>query len=250
MSFQGRRAIVTGAASGIGQATALHLLREGARVTGVDIDEEGLAAVREAGGDILAADLGDETGRARVIDSTEADPVHFLVNAAGILGLKPLYEVTQADFRRIFAINLESTWFLCRDVGKVMVEGGAIVNFSSPSARWAYTLETAPYSASKTAIQGATRTFAVAHAARGIRVNAISPGITDTPMQEQVLRDVSKLRGLSYEELSTSRLKLVPLGRSAPAEEMAGVVAFLLSDPAAYITGQTIYVDGGYIMSA
>jgi NAD(P)-dependent dehydrogenase (short-subunit alcohol dehydrogenase family) len=124
------------------------------------------------------------------------------------------------------------------------------VNFSSPSARWPYTLETAVYAATKTAIQAATRTFAVALAPRGIRVNAISPGITDTPMQEQVLTEVSALRGLSYEELSSTRLKLVPLARSAPPGEMAGIVMWLLSDAAAYITGQCIYADGGYIMSA
>ncbi len=131
-----------------------------------------------------------------------------------------------------------------------MEEGGSIVNFSSPSARWAYTLETAAYGASKTAIQGATRTFAIALAPRKIRVNAVSPGITDTPMQEQVLTDISAMRGKTYEEMSSERLKLVPLGRSAPASEMAGVVAWLLSDAAGYITGQCIYVDGGYIMSA
>ena len=250
MSFEGRRAIVTGAASGIGKAVALHLLREGALVTAVDVNEDGLGEAREAGADVLATDLSDEAGRAAVIDSAAAEPVSFLVNAAGILGLKPIWDVTQADFRRIFAVNLESTWFLCRDVGRQMADGGAIVNFSSPSARWAYTLETAPYSATKTAIQATTRTFAVALAPRRIRVNAISPGITDTPMQERVLREVSKLRGLDYEELSSSRTNLVPLKRSAPPSEMAGVVVFLLSDPAAYITGQTIYVDGGYIMSS
>ena len=250
MSFEGRRAIVTGAASGIGKAVALALLREGARVTAVDVNEDGLADARAAGADALATDLSDESGRAPVIAVAAAEPVHYLVNAAGILGLKPIWEVTQADFRRIFAVNLESTWFLCRDVGRQLAEGGAIVNFSSPSARWAYTLETAPYSATKTAIQATTRTFAIAHAPRKVRVNAISPGITDTPMQEKVLREVSRLRGLDYEELSSSRTNLVPLKRSAPPSEMAGVVVFLLSDPAAYITGQTIYVDGGYIMSS
>jgi len=250
MSFEGRRAIVTGAASGIGKAVALHLLREGALVTAVDVNEDGLGEAREAGADVLATDLSDEAGRAAVIDSAAAEPVSFLVNAAGILGLKPIWDVTQADFRRIFAVNLESTWFLCRDVGRQMADGGAIVNFSSPSARWAYTLETAPYSATKTAIQATTRTFAVALAPRRIRVNAISPGITDTPMQESVLQHVSALRGQTYQELAEERLKLVPLKRSAPAEEMAGVVAWMLSDTAAYLTGQTIYVDGGYIMSA
>jgi len=250
MSFEGRRAIVTGAASGIGKATALHLLREGARVTAVDVNEDGLAEAGAAGADVLATDLSDEAGRAPVIDSAAVDPVHYLLNAAGIPGLKPIWDVTQEDFRRIFAVNLESAWFLCRDVGRQLVEGGAIVNFSSPSARWAYTLETAPYGATKTAIQATTRTFAIALAPRRVRVNAISPGITDTPMQEAVLQHVSALRGQTYEELSEERLKLVPLRRSAPAEEMAGVVAWMLSDTAGYLTGQTIYVDGGYIMAS
>jgi NAD(P)-dependent dehydrogenase (short-subunit alcohol dehydrogenase family) len=250
MTFDGRRAIVTGAASGIGKATALHLLREGASVLAIDVNEAGLAEARDAGADVLATDLADEAGRAPVVSAAGAAATHYLVNAAGILGLKPIWDVTPADFRRIFAVNLESTWFLCRDVGRQLVQGGAIVNFSSPSARWAYTLETAPYSATKTAIQAATRTFAVAHAPRKVRVNAISPGITDTPMQETVLREASALRGQSYEELSQERLRLVPLKRSAPPEEMAGVVAWMLSDTAAYLTGQTIYVDGGYIMAS
>lgn len=250
MSFDGRRAIVTGAGSGIGQATALHLLREGARVTGVDINAAGLDPVRDAGGEALVIDLADPAQRQTVIDSAREDPPHFLVNAAAILQVIPIAEVSPEVFRRHFTINVEAVWFLCRDVGAVMAEGGAIVNFSSPSARWAYTLETAVYGATKTAIQGVTRSFAIHLAPRGIRVNAISPGITDTPMQEKVLREVSALRGLSFEDLSASRTNLVPLKRSAPPAEMAGVVVMLLSDPASYITGQTIYVDGGYIMSS
>lgn len=250
MSFQGRRAIVTGAGSGIGQALALHLLGEGAQVTGVDINERGLDPVRAAGGKALVVDLADSDQRATVVESATEDPPHFLVNAAAILQVIPIGDVDPAVFRQHFTVNVEAVWFLCRDIGAVMVEGGAIVNFSSPSARWAYTLETAVYGATKTAIQGVTRSFAIHLAPRRIRVNAISPGITDTPMQEKVLREVSELRGLSYEDLSANRTNLVPLRRSAPPEEMAGVVALLLSDAAAYITGQTIYVDGGYIMSA
>lgn len=250
MTFEGRRAIVTGAGSGIGQAVALELLSRGARVTGVDINDRGLDPVREAGGEALVADLSDLEQRASVVASAREDPVSCLVNAAAILEVIALEDVDPAAFRRHFTVNVEAPWFLCRDIGATMVEGGAIVNFSSPSARWAYTLETAVYGATKTAIQGVTRSFAIALAPRKIRVNAISPGITDTPMQEKVLRQVSRMRGLSYEELSSSRTKLVPLARSAPPEEMAGVVVWLLSDESAYITGQTIYVDGGYIMSA
>ena len=250
MSFEGRRAIVTGAGSGIGHALALQLLREGARVTGVDINDQGLDPVRQAGGEALVVDLADPDQRSMVVESARRDPPHFLVNAAAILQVIPIGDVDPAVFRRHFTVNVEAVWFLCRDIGAVMMEGGAIVNFSSPSARWAYTLETAVYGATKTAIQGVTRSFAIHLAPRHVRVNAISPGITDTPMQEKVLREVSELRGLRYEDLSADRTSLVPLRRSAPAEEMAGVVAFLLSDAAAYITGQTIYVDGGYIMSA
>ena len=250
MSFAGRRAIVTGAGSGIGQATALHLLAGGARVTAVDINDAGMEPVRAAGGEALVVDLADIEQRASVIESARRDPPDFLVNAAAILQVIPIGDVDPAVFRRHFTVNVEAVWFLCRDVGAVMVEGGAIVNFSSPSARWAYTLETAVYSATKTAIQGVTRSFAVHLAPRHVRVNAISPGITDTPMQEKVLREVSALRGLRYEDLTANRTNLVPLRRSAPPEEMAGVVVFLLSDAAAYIPGQTIYVDGGYIMSA
>jgi NAD(P)-dependent dehydrogenase (short-subunit alcohol dehydrogenase family) len=250
VSFSGRRAIVTGAGSGIGQQVALQLVEAGARVTGVDINDAGLDPVREAGGQALVVDLSVLDQRASVIESARHDPPDFLVNAAAILQVIPIADVDPDVFRRHFTVNVEAVWFLCRDIGAVMNDGGAIVNFSSPSARWAYTLETAVYGATKTAIQGVTRSFAVHLAPRGIRVNAISPGITDTPMQERVLREVSRLRGLSYDDLSSSRTNLVPLKRSAPPSEMAGVVVWMLSDSAAYVTGQTIYVDGGYIMSA
>jgi NAD(P)-dependent dehydrogenase (short-subunit alcohol dehydrogenase family) len=238
MSFEGRHAIVTGAGSGIGQAVAQQLLGAGARVTAVDINEAGLTPVADAGATPLVVDLADPEQRDRVVQAARNDPPHALVNAAAILQVIPLADVDPDVFRRHFTVNVEA------------VEGGSIVNFSSPSARWAYTLETAVYGATKTAIQGVTRSFAIHLAPRGIRVNAISPGITDTPMQEKVLREVSRLRGLDYDQLSASRTDLVPLKRSAPPSEMASVVVWMLSDTAAYVTGQTIYVDGGYIMSS
>jgi NAD(P)-dependent dehydrogenase (short-subunit alcohol dehydrogenase family) len=132
MSFEGRHAVVTGAGSGIGQAVALHLLGEGARVTAVDINDAGLDPVRDAGGDALVVDLADLDQRARLIDAARRDPPHFLVNAAAILQVIPVADVDPDVFRRHFTVNVEAVWFLCRDVGAAMVEGGSIVNFSSP----------------------------------------------------------------------------------------------------------------------
>ena len=147
------------------------------------------------------AGLGDRL-RAR------QDPPHFLVNAAAILEVIPLARRGRRPRSAGTSRSTSKPSGSCAATSAgSMVEGGAIVNFSSPSARWAYTLETAVYGATKTAIQGVTRSFAIALAPRKIRVNAISPGITDTPMQEKVLREVSALRGLTYEELSSDRAR-------------------------------------------
>ena len=245
-----RRAVVTGAGRGMGRATALRLIDEGARVVAVDIDATALKEVAARGAEAVAADLADPAERRRVLDAALASRVDYLVNAAAILGPRPFWEVDEEHFRRVFAVNLESAWFLSLGLGQRLVEGGAIVNFSSPSARLAGTVEAAVYAATKTAIQSMTRSFAHALAPRSVRVNAISPGIIDTPMQQEALDAVASTRGIDRAELDAQRRRLVPLGRWGTPEEIAGIVAWLLSDAAAYITGQCIYVDGGYVMSA
>jgi NAD(P)-dependent dehydrogenase (short-subunit alcohol dehydrogenase family) len=241
-----RLAVVTGAASGIGQATALRLLAEGARVVAVDINEAGLAPVVDAGATPVVADLSTEQGRALAIEAGQG--AHYLVNAAGILFVKPIWEIQLEEWKRIWAVNVDSMFFLCQGIGQSMPSGGAIVNLSSSSAKHAATVEVAPYSMTKTAAMGITRSFAYALAPRGVRVNAILPGIVDTPMQDKVLEAVAPLRGMSAEELAVARLRTVPLGRSASAEECAGVIWFLLSDAAAYMTGQGINFTGGLVM--
>ena len=137
----------------------------------------------------------------------------FLVNAAGIILLKPITEVTVEDWRRVQTINAEAIFFLCQKIGPRMRPGGAIVNLSSSSAKLATTIEAAAYAASKTTILSITRSFAYALASRPVRVNAICPGIIDTPMQEAVLDRVAEMRGTTAAELSTARNKTVPLGR-------------------------------------
>jgi len=162
--------------------------------------------------------------------------------------LKPILEFTVDDIRRIYAINVEATWDLVSRIGRTMSAGGAIVNLSSSSAKLATTTEAAVYASSKAAVLSITRSFAYAFAPNGVRVNAICPGIIDTPMQDRVLADVAAKRGITVEELSTARNKTVPLGRAASADECAGAIWFLLSDEAGYMTGQAINYTGGLVM--
>jgi NAD(P)-dependent dehydrogenase (short-subunit alcohol dehydrogenase family) len=242
----GSRAVVTGAARGIGLAIARRLLQEGASVLAVDLDGEGLRAVQAAGAETLVADVADASGR-EAIAAAAGEP-RYLVNAAGILFVRSIWEVSLEDWRRLYAVNVEGTFFLCQALGQRMPSGGAIVNLSSSSAKLSSTVDVTPYSSSKAAVLGITRSFAYALAARNVRVNAICPGIIDTPMQDKVLEQVAPLRGMTVEELAEARLRTVPLGRVGTPEETAALTWFLLSDEAGYMTGQAINLTGGLVM--
>jgi NAD(P)-dependent dehydrogenase (short-subunit alcohol dehydrogenase family) len=246
MSKQAKRAVVTGAASGIGRATARRLLAEGVGVVAVDVNEEGLEEVRAAGAEPLVADLGTEDGCDRVIEAGSG--ADYLVNAAGIIRLQPLFEVTRQDWRDLFRINAESIFFLCQGLGPRLREGGAIVNLSSVSAKLTSTPETAAYATTKTAILAITRVFAYALAERNVRVNAICPGITDTPMQDKVLHEIARLRGITYEQLSAARNDTVPMRRGCRPEDVAGMIWTLLGDDASYMTGEALNFSGGLAM--
>jgi NAD(P)-dependent dehydrogenase (short-subunit alcohol dehydrogenase family) len=246
MSATGKRAVVTGAASGIGEAVVQRLLAEGADVLAVDVDAQRLEAVGAAGAVTLVADLGTEEGCDAVIAAGAGSD--YLVNSAGIIRLKPIFEVTRQDWRDIHRVNAESIFFLCQGLGPTLNPGGAIVNLSSVSAKLATTLETAAYSASKTTVLAITRSFAYALAPRDVRVNAICPGITDTPMQDKVLADVAALRGTTFEELSENRNATVPLARGAEPSEMAAAIWWLLSSESSYMTGEAMNFSGGLAM--
>ena len=128
-----------------------------------------------------------------------------------------------------------------------MAGGGAVVNLSSSSAKLAGTTEAAVYACSKAAILSITRSFAYEFARRGVRVNAVCPGIVDTPMQEEVVEKVSAIRGMASEEFREARNRGVPLGRAASPGECARVIRFLLTDDAGYMTGQAINITGGLV---
>lgn len=246
MNESGKRAVVTGAASGIGQAVARRLLREGIAVIAADMNEAGLGMVVDEGATPFVGNLATDADRDRLVGIGSG--VDYLVNAAGIIRLKPILEFTVADLREIYAINVEATWDLVSRIGRTLPSGGSIVNLSSSSAKLATTTEAAVYASSKTAVLSITRSFAYAFAPNGVRVNAICPGIVDTPMQEKVLAEVAAKRGMTVSELSMTRNKTVPLGRAASADECAGAIWFLLSDAAGYMTGQAINYTGGLVM--
>lgn len=239
-------AVVTGAASGIGLAVAVRLQQEGLQVIAVDRDPAGLVPLEARGMQVLAADLSTAEGRDLVVEAGEG--ARALVNSAGINRLKPILELTVDDIHAVYAVNVDAVWDLTSRIGRTMPAGGAIVNLSSSSAKLSSTTEAAVYASSKAAVLSITRSFAYALAPGGVRVNAICPGIIDTPMQDKVLAEVAQARGMTFEELATERNKLVPLGRAASAEECAGAIWFLLSDEAAYMTGQSINFTGGLVM--
>jgi NAD(P)-dependent dehydrogenase (short-subunit alcohol dehydrogenase family) len=242
--FAGRSAVVTGAASGIGRATAERLRDEGADVLAVDRNGELLETLE--GCAHLQVDLSTLDGVASVI-AAAAHP-DLLVNAAGVLVLRALGEVDETAFDTQVAVNLKALFFLSQALCPRIAPGGAVVNLSSTSAQTGSTLEAAVYAATKAAVLSLTRAFAHAHAARAVRVNAIVPGIVDTPMQDAVLAQVAAIQGVSSEHLAVARLKGVPLARTSSAAECAALIAFLLSDDASYLTGQAIDWSGGLVM--
>lgn len=237
---KGKRAVVTGAARGIGLATARRLHADGAEVLGVDRSKPSDSSNFQT----LTADLTTSEGRTQVVK--EYGEIDYLVNAAGVIELTPIWEVDEKQWTHIMGVNAEALFFLTQELAPKLRPGGAVVNLSSAGAKIGVP-EGAVYAASKAAVISLTRSFAFALASRNVRVNAICPGIVDTPMQSAVTTSMAEIRGQSVEESMALRLKGIPLGRVATADEVAGVISFLLSAEASYLTGQAINVTGGMV---
>ena len=283
MSLSGKVAIVTGAARGIGLAVARRLLDDGARVVMVDVDERLLAAAHEklagqlagAGGGAGVGNGGAGTG-AGTTDGAERvsmfhgdvgerldvhnmvaaaldrwERIDVLVNNAGIVHAAPFLELAEEDFDRVLRVNLKGMSLCTQAVARHMVERaeaeadddlaqaprsvGAIVNMSSVNATLAIA-DQVPYSVSKGGVRQLTNVAALALAPHGIRVNAVGPGSIATEM----------LRSVAADPEAMTRIRArTPMGRLGEPEEIAAIVAFLASDEAGYVTGQTVYADGG-----
>ena len=249
MILENKVAIVTGGARGIGKAIAHRFLQEGARVVVADMDDAaGAAAAKDLGGlgtmRYVRCDVGDAGSVAALIETTIAafGRIDVLVNNAAILAAKDFLDLEEADFDRVLRTNLKGSFLCGQAVARHMVERvrrgekpGAIINLSSVNAVFAIANQV-PYSVSKGGINQLTKVMALSLAAHGIRVNAIGPGSINTEMLAATMADGEARRRI---------LSRTPLGRIGEPREIASIAVFLASDEASYITGQTIYADGG-----
>jgi 2-hydroxycyclohexanecarboxyl-CoA dehydrogenase len=245
--LDGKVAFVTGAGRGMGRAIAARLTAEGARVAVTDVDKDaaGAVAAELAGALGLAVDVTDPGSVGNGVEEagTALGPIDILVNNAGWDRMAPFVETDEALWDRLIAINLKGTLHTCHAVVPAMTGsgGGRIINISSDAGRVGSTGE-AVYSATKAGIIGFSKTLAREVARAGVTVNVVCPGPTDTPL-------LTDLVGQGNERLIESLKRSIPLGRLGQPEDIAGAVAFLASDDASFITGQTLSVSGGLTMS-
>jgi glucose 1-dehydrogenase len=235
-------AIVTGATQGIGLACAQRLVKEGARVMLVDIKPEGVNAARALGdaARFFAADVSQKADVDAMIAATldAFGQIDILVNNAGVTHAADFLDLTEEDFDRVMRINLKSMFLCSQAAARDMVkrQHGCIINMSSVNSELAIPNQV-PYVVSKGGINQLTKVMALNLAPHGIRVNGIGPGT--------ILTELAKKAVLSSPEARHTILSRTPMGRCGEPEEVAAIAAFLASDDASYMTGQTMYVDGG-----
>ena len=237
----GRRTIlVTGGASGIGLATASALANDGALVVVVDQKQPPVDLVARGAIEAAEVDVTDANAVAQLVADLEAGlGLDGLVNAAGLLQLGTIAEVSETDWDRVVDVNLKGAYLMCRAVIPVLERrgGGAIVNLASIAGRTKSFYSAPNYVASKAGLIGLTMALAAHHATGAIRVNCVAPGIIDTPMTSAY-----------NEDQWASLVSTIPLRRIGTAAEVAQVIVSLLSDGWSYVTGQTINVNGGQFM--
>ena len=242
-------ALVTGAARGIGAATARRLAADGHQVAVLDLREADaeatVAAIREAGGTALAvgADVADEDAVAAAVErvADELGPPTVLVNNAGILRDNLLFKMSVDDWDAVLSVHLRGAFLVSRAVQQhqVAARWGRVVNLSSTSALG--NRGQANYAAAKAGMQGFTKTLAIELGPFGVTVNAVAPGFIETDM----MRAVAERTGMAYDDLLAAAAKEVPVGRVGRPDDVAAAVSFFCSEDASYVSGQVLYVAGG-----
>ena len=255
-TLDGKVAVITGAARGIGLAVAHRYTAEGARVVIADLNEAG---ARDAAGAVGHGALGlrlDVTSQ-ESIDAAVAATVaqcgrlDILVNNAGIFDLAPTLDITRESFRRVYAVNVEGLLFATQAAARQMIaqgQGGRIINFASQAGRRGEAL-VAVYCSSKAAVISITQSTGLDLIRHGINVNAIAPGVVDGEHWDDVDARFARYEGLQPGEKKRAVGAAVPFGRMARPEEIAGLAAFLAGPDAEYIVAQTYNIDGGNWMS-
>ncbi|CAN7338564.1 MULTISPECIES: SDR family NAD(P)-dependent oxidoreductase [Duganella] len=242
MKLSQKVAIVTGATQGIGLACAQRLVAEGAKVMLVDIKPEGASAAATLGEQarFFAADVSQKADVDALVAATIAEfgRIDILINNAGVTHAADFLDLTEDDFDRVLRINLKSMFLCGQAVARQMVkqQSGCIINMSSVNAELAIPNQV-PYVVSKGAINQLTKVMSLNLVSHGIRVNGIGPGT--------ILTELAKQAVMASPEARHTILSRTPMGRCGEPEEVASIAAFLASDDASYMTGQTLYVDGG-----
>lgn len=247
LNFDGKAALITGAAAGIGAATARAFAERGAAVVMADIDEGAnektaadIAAATGAAVEAVSGDVAVDRFCAGLVETALArfGRIDVLVNNAGVVAAGGALDLDPGEFDRVLQVNLRAAFMMTKLVARSMVDReirGAIINMSSINAVVSIATQTA-YSVSKGGLQQLTKATALELAPYGIRVNAIGPGSIMTDILKSVARDAAARRKI---------LARTPLGRIGAPEEVAAVALFLASEMASYVTGETVYVDGG-----
>ena len=248
--LEGKTALVTGAASGIGLQTSIRLAEEGARVMMTDINlEEGLQQAEkiDANATFLKLDITEEEEWISVLDETvkRFDRLDILVNSAGMVLIADVEQITLEDWRKVHAVNLDGTFLGCKHGVRVMKEFGAgsIINLSSVSGMIGG-FNLAAYNSSKGAVRMLTKSVALhcARAGYGIRCNSIHPTFIETPMLESMIRDSP-----DPEKARQTLVRQVPLRRIGKPEDVANMIVYLASDESTFVTGTEMVIDGGVI---
>jgi NAD(P)-dependent dehydrogenase (short-subunit alcohol dehydrogenase family) len=254
MQLQGRSALVTGAANGIGRAIALKLAAAGADVAASDIDEQELATLKaeiEATGRrcvSVAADAGDLAGiDAMVSQTVEAfGKIDVIVNNAGVTRRANIMDLTEADFDRINRVNTKGVFFCMQRAAQEMIKqgGGRIINMASVAGKGFSGASNVIYAGTKGAVIAMTRLASVQLGPHNITVNAVCPGITETAIYDEIMASDAKKLGVPEAEIRAKALENIPLRRSNTPDDIADMCVFLASDAARNVSGQSLHVDG------
>jgi meso-butanediol dehydrogenase/(S,S)-butanediol dehydrogenase/diacetyl reductase len=255
-----RVVLITGAARGIGAASARRLAADGARLVLADLDGGGVDKLAaELGAVAVRADVTRAADVARMVDEPYRrwGRLDVLFNNAGVIRVQPLLEVTEAEWDRVMAVNLRAVFFVLQAVARRMKEQppipgselrGKLIHTASIAGYRGGNHVTTPYSASKAGVISLTRSAAQALAPDRITSNCVCPGAVDTAMWEQIDGELAALHGWAPREAWKRRIAGIPLGRPEVPADVAGVVAFLAGPDSDYMTGQALKVDGGLVM--